>query len=85
MQARQHVLAGRKQKVREANRHPGASPMSPSHAAAAVPYQELGQIVSLVVNAVRSPQSKRAYKRSVLDFLAWYRAGGYNCLNKAVV
>src|SRR3954452_2705804 len=85
MQARQHVLAGRKQKVREANRHPGTSPMSPSHAVAAVPYQELGQIVSLVVNAVQSPQSKRAYKRSVLDFLAWYRAGGYNCLNKAVV
>ena len=59
--------------------------MSPSHAVAAVPYQELGQIVSLVVNAVQSPQSKRAYRRAVLDFLEWYRAGGYNCLNKAVV
>jgi len=85
MQARQQVLAGRKQKVREANAIPEQSPMSPSRAVVAVPSQELGQIVSLVVNTVRSPQSKRAYKRAVLDFLEWFRASGYDCLNKAVV
>jgi len=39
----------------------------------------------LVLNSVRSPQSKRAYKRALEDFLAWYRAGGYPALAKAVV
>jgi integrase len=38
-----------------------------------------------VIHSVRSPQSQRAYRRALLDFLSWYQAGGHRCLSKALV
>ena len=59
--------------------------MPDAHAVAVVPSPDFQKLEMLVLNSVRSPQSKRAYKRALEDFLAWYRAGGYPALAKAVV
>src|SRR5690348_14965038 len=63
----------------------GHTPMPNAHAVAVVPVPDFQKLEMLVLNSVRSPQSKRAYKRALEDFLAWYRAGGYPALAKAVV
>lgn len=45
----------------------------------------LDHIASLVVDGVRSSESRRAYKRAVVDFLDWYAKRGEKGLTKAVV
>jgi integrase len=42
-------------------------------------------IVSIVLNAVRSAASRRAYRHALLEFMAWHAAGGREGLSKAVV
>jgi integrase len=43
------------------------------------------RIQELVLNAVRSAHSKRAYARSIAEFLAWYETHRGNGLSKATV
>lgn len=59
--------------------------MPDAHTVAVVLSPDFQKIEMLVLNSVRSPQSKRAYKKAVEDFLAWYGAGGYPGLTKAIV
>jgi site-specific recombinase XerD len=47
--------------------------------------QSFEKILSIVVHAVRSTNSQRAYRRGLLDFLEWYQSSGQQGLNKAVV
>ena len=42
-------------------------------------------IVQVVVDSVSSVQTKRAYKRALIDFLAWFKNANQATLNKAVV
>jgi site-specific recombinase XerD len=42
-------------------------------------------IIQLVTDSVDSPHTKRAYERSLTDFLAWHDAEGRPTLNKAIV
>lgn len=42
---------------------------------ALIPRDELSAIRTLVLDSVHSVHSKRAYRRALDDFLAWYRAG----------
>ena len=46
---------------------------------------DLTDILSLVVNAVRSDHSKRAYARAVADFCAWWQQCDHQTLSKAVI
>ena len=48
-------------------------------------FQSSEKILSLVVHAVHSANSQRAYRRGLLDFLEWYQLTGQQGLNKAVV
>ena len=42
-------------------------------------------MVQMVEDALTSPESKRAYRRALVDFLTWYRNTGQTALNKATV
>lgn len=42
-------------------------------------------IVKIVLDGLTSENSRRAYERALVDFLAWYDAGGRPGLNKATV
>lgn len=42
-------------------------------------------IVDMVLDAVTSPNTKRAYRRALVDFLGWYRETEQGELNKATV
>jgi site-specific recombinase XerD len=47
---------------------------------------DLDRIKSLVLDSVRSPHSRRAYDKSLSDFLAWYAVEGNGCgFTKATV
>jgi integrase len=56
-----------------------------SHALIPAPTSDFQKIQDIVVNAVRSPESKRAYRRAVADFLRWYQARGSDGFTKATV
>lgn len=47
--------------------------------------QPFERILGIVVNSVRSPNSQRAYRRGLLDFMEWHRASGQLGFTKAVV
>ena len=55
------------------------------HALIPAPSPDFQKIQVIVVDAVRSPESKRAYRRAVADFLRWHRATGGCGFNKAIV
>src|SRR5215213_6412352 len=42
-------------------------------------------VIKLVLDAVRSPNSRRAYTRALLDFMCWYGEGHSRVFNKATV
>ena len=46
---------------------------------------ELQAILQLVLDSLNSPNTKRSYKRSLIDFLTWYRRQGRPGLTKAVI
>ncbi len=46
---------------------------------------DLTPVISLVTNSVTSPHTKRAYRRSLNEFLEWYWKSGYTTLSKASV
>jgi site-specific recombinase XerD len=45
----------------------------------------IATMVQMVEDALTSAHSKRAYRRALIDFLAWYRGSGQTQLNKATV
>jgi site-specific recombinase XerD len=45
----------------------------------------LERIITLVLDGVRSPNSKRAYRTALLDFLSWHQSGQPCVFNKAGV
>jgi site-specific recombinase XerD len=47
--------------------------------------QETQPIIDLVLNGLTSEHSKRAYRRALLDFLAWHTVQGRPPLSKALV
>ena len=51
----------------------GIQPMTP-HALIPAPFPDFEKIQAIVVDAVRSLESKRAYRRAVADFLRWHQA-----------
>ena len=58
-------------------------------AASSLPYAittfPLERIINLVLDGVRSPNSKRAYRTALLDFLCWHHSQQANGFNKAAV
>lgn len=46
---------------------------------------QIQAIISLVLNGLTSPHSKRAYQKALTDFLAWYDEQGKPGLSKAIV
>ena len=58
--------------------------MSP-HALVLPPIPNLQKIQAILVSAVRSPESKRAYRRAVTHFLLWYNAHHCDGFTKATV
>lgn len=49
------------------------------------PASETQQIVAIVLDGLTSEHSKRAYRKALEDFLAWYAASGKPGLSKATV
>ena len=45
----------------------------------------LNPVLSLVIGAVRSPNTKRAYRAAITDFLCWCRDSGCAHFSKAAV
>jgi hypothetical protein len=61
------------------DQHPaGARPLSP-------PQPDFASIKALVLDAVPSLHSRRAYDRALTDFLAWYAAAAGQGFSKAAV
>ena len=52
---------------------------------AILPSNELKSIIALVLNGLTSPNTRRSYERSLLDFLTWYDRRGRPGLNKAII
>ena len=79
--------AGRKRKIWGAKSFltVDVRPMSPSHAVVPVSHQAFEKIIALVANAVQSPQSQRAYRRALLEFLEWWRTTAHDRFNKVIV
>lgn len=63
----------------------GLIAMADSSALLPVPPTSFDRIEALVLDAVSSPNSKRAYHKAIADFLRWYQAHGCNGLTKATV
>ena len=43
------------------------------------------KIIKVVLDAVDSPETKRAYDRALGNFMGWYKDSGQAALNKAAV
>lgn len=56
-----------------------------SASGAVAPRQPWESMLGMVVHSVRSPNSQRAYRRGLLDFLEWRRSSGQSGLTKAMV
>jgi site-specific recombinase XerD len=56
-----------------------------AQAVAVLSREPFERILGIVLNSVRSPNSQRAYKRGLLDFMEWFAATGQSTLNKAAV
>jgi integrase len=59
--------------------------MSDSYAVVQTVPSRFGRIQDLVLNAVGSVHSRRAYARSIAEFLAWYESHSQDGLTKATV
>lgn len=51
----------------------------------AVTTRDIQPVIDLVTNAVTSHHTKRAYRRALTEFMAWYQSTGQTALNKATV
>jgi integrase len=74
----------------QAEAKPGATadfdlPVDDSLTRALRPANSVSDMVALATSHLRSPHSKRAYRQTVLVFMAWYECTGTTALNRGAV